>query len=185
MRTLAIGLIMCMGACASQPEGDLAPGYLQSTYTPPFSVLGDWTHLRDSADGRATRGQHLTRHGLSLDRVWVIPDVRPGQRIVEASELTRDGPEWSAGDLKGFMEGSLWALGYGGVSWQDMPAAGNGDWGPLVAFNTVTDRGLAYRGALRARIKASGLDLVVWCAEAGVYAPRTEADALAMLERLD
>ena len=185
MKRIAVSLVLCLAACASEPERELAPGYLQSTFTPPFSVLGEWSHVADDADGRATRGQHLTRHGLSLDRVWILSGVRPGQRIVEASAPTADGPEWAGNELKGLVEGSLWALGYGGVGWQDTPVSRQGKWGPLVAFNTVTERGLDYRGALRARRKGDELDLVVWIAEAGVYAPRTETDATAMLQRLD
>ncbi|MEM9738602.1 MAG: hypothetical protein AAF829_01945 [Pseudomonadota bacterium] len=131
-----------------------------------------------------TRGQHLTQHGLALDRVWVISDLRPGKRIVEASAGTNDGPPWTGTAIQPFLEGSLWALGYGGVSWRDPPHLGLEQWGTTSAFETVTDRGLTYRGAMRARLIDERLDLVIWIAEAEVYAPRIEVHASAMLKRL-
>ena len=54
----------------------------------------------------------------------------------------------------------------------------------MTNFEALTDRGLSYQGAMRARLVNDRLDLVIWIAEAGVYAPRTQADAYAMLAGL-
>ncbi|MEO0784231.1 MAG: hypothetical protein AAFY10_00930 [Pseudomonadota bacterium] len=140
--------------------------------------------MEDRVDGRTTRGDHLTRFGLALDRLWSVGDIKSGQRIVEASAETQDGPVWGGADVKGFVEGSLWALGYGGVSWRSAPDAPPGPWGAAVSFETLTDRGHTYRGMLRARRRGDRLDLVLWIAEESLYAPLTEADAQAMLSGL-
>ncbi|MEO0816195.1 MAG: hypothetical protein AAFX86_02700 [Pseudomonadota bacterium] len=184
MRSLWSFFLLCLSGCSAVPDVELAPQYLQSTFRPPFTVQGAWSHFPDALDGRTTRGQHLTRHGLALDRVWVVSGLRPGQRLVEASAETHDGPIWQGEVLQKHIEGSLWALGYGGVSWSSSPSPGPGNWGPMTNFEALTDRGLSYQGAMRARLVNDRLDLVIWIAEAGVYAPRTQADAYAMLAGL-
>lgn len=185
MKWMALALLLGASACASQPEAEPAPRYLQSTYSPPFAVIGEWSHLEGVGSGVPASGHHLTRHGFKLDRVWIISDLRPGQRLVEASAQSQDGPAWSGRDLKGLVEGSLWALGYGGVGWQGTAEATQGAWGPTAAFQTLTDRGLTYEGALRARLDGDALDLVIWVSEERLYAPLTKDDAFSMLNRLD
>ena len=121
-----------------------------------------------------------------LDQVWIAADLKPGQRLVEASADTQDGPAWAEGENPGdFLAGSLAALGYYGFADNGAPLEGAADWGPASAFTVRTGRGLAYRGEVRARLRGDRLDLVLWSAEAEVYAGRIETEAHAMLASLD
>lgn len=186
---LATGLIalfvVVLTACTSlapqpaPPELDL-PGGGQMT------VPAGWALLPDGQDGRRTRGARLTRYGVGLDQVWIAADLKPGQRLVEASADTQDGPAWAEGENPGdFLAGSLAALGYYGFADNGAPLEGAADWGPASAFTVRTGRGLAYRGEVRARLRGDRLDLVLWSAEAEVYAGRIETEAHAMLASLD
>ncbi|MEM1104920.1 MAG: hypothetical protein AAGH87_00910 [Pseudomonadota bacterium] len=181
--TLLLALAAGVAGCASAPAGP-APETLVAGQGVALPVVGEWTHFADGADGRATRGEHLTRFGLSLDRVWLVSGLRQGQRLVEASAASEEGSPYGAGNAKGLVESSLWALGYGGVGWALEPRAGQGAWGPVAAFDTVTDRGLRFRGGVRLRRRGEALDLALWIAEARVYAPQVEGDAQAMLDGL-
>ncbi len=177
-----------LAACtnlAPQP----APPELDLTGGGQMTLAPDWALLPDGQDGRRTRGERLTRYGVGLDQIWVAADMKPGQRLVEASADTQDGPVWaeagSADNPSEFLAGSLAALGYYGFSEDGTPLEANTDWGPTSAFTVRTGRGLAYRGEVRARLRGERLDLALWLAEADIYAERIETEAHAMLASLD
>ena len=184
MKRCLASLALLLAGCATPQAPDISPSILKFEAQAPLSIRGNWALLEGEHDGRRTRGRHLTRHGEMLDRVWLVEGVRTGQRLVEASEDTRDGPPYSGRDLQDLVQGSLWALGYGGVAWDSPPDAGGGVWGVRARFITVNDDGLEYSGAMRARQRGDRLDLAIWIAESGVYAPRIEADADAILDQL-
>ena len=149
-----------------------------------------WALIPDALDGRRTRGQRLTRYGVDLDQVWLATGLKPGQRLVEASADTQDGPAWGEGenpdDVGAFLADSLAAIGYHGCTLEGAPLTEpQADWGPATDFTAHTGRGLAYRGQVRIRLRGGRLDLVLWMAEADIYAGRVEDGAKSMLTSLN
>ncbi|MCI4644528.1 MAG: hypothetical protein MRY64_07075 [Hyphomonadaceae bacterium] len=154
-----------------------------------ITPVGAWSHIPDLGFGPNLPGKRLTRHGVLLDQVWVISGLAPGQRLISAGPDSQDGPIWpgnvSTTSVTNLLEGSLSALGYYSMACEPacLPLAPD-KWSGITHFTCWTDQGLEFRGAFRYRHHDDELDLVLWMAEARVYAPRIEPDAAAMLAQL-
>lgn len=187
---LLASLLACAPVAMAVPE--MAPAQIALGDGDMLEVVGDWTLLAPGSDGARTRGTRLTRHGAGLDKVWIIEGLRPGQAIVEASFDTRDGPKLS--DARPFGEtqaAMLLAGSYTALNWMASGTVDVSALPPSHAFeiqvradltdalgNARVTRALARQG------EDGRVDLIIIAAEASLYWPRIEADALAMLAAL-
>ncbi|MEM6667544.1 MAG: hypothetical protein AAF638_14220 [Pseudomonadota bacterium] len=179
---LALGLAACAtpAAAPAPPQLDLGNGF---TVTPK----GDWTLLPDGLDGGRSRGEWLTRYGTELDFVWVVEGLSPGQRAIEASAYTYDGPEWHA-DLgpDTFIAGSLSALGYYDVSIGAGSPVTAGNWaGSSATWTGRSNQDVDVSGAAHWRLQGDRLTFVITMAADPVYKARVEADQAATVATLN
>lgn len=192
MRLIALFLMFVLVGLPTSANPELAPTQIDIGGGDVMDVIGDWTLLPDRSDGARTRGIRLTRHGPALDQVWIIEGLRPGQAIVEASVDTRDGPKLS--DRRAFGEteaaillaGSYTALGWMASGALDVTALPQEHAFAYDVRATVTDAlgNKRITQALARQGDDGRVDLVIIAAEALIYWPRIEADALAMLDAL-
>lgn len=146
---------------------------------------GAWTRLQD---GPVHRGERLTRLGSQMDLIWLAEGLRPGQRIVEASLETRDGPFLEAIDgasVEAFALASLQAAGYGYAAPGDTVDLVDGKWSLVGEHALRTHSGLTHVARLNARQRGERIDLLIFVtldAPASVQVARDMAEIEAGLQ---
>lgn len=182
MRALiALAASLAVPACASAPVA-LAPAQIEIAGQ-TASLSGPFTRLPASP---VYQGKRLTRLGHEVDLIWIIEGARPGQRLVEASADTADGPVLDAleGDLpSGFILETLKAAGYGHGD-PSGPVQLSPLWSPGESFRLATPSGLSYVAEVRTREREGRLDLVIAVAVESPVASAIRADQSALLSSL-
>lgn len=172
-------------ACAVSPA---APAAQQIDLGGGFTVFptGDWTHIPDGHDGPVTRGSWLTQFGTELDYIWMITDLAPGERAVEAGIDTYDGPEWQAdASPSEFARDTLAALGYYDIALspttqRDLAGAP----GQFMGWAATSHLGATYLGSAYWSRSGDRLTLIVTMGTEDVYSERVWRDQSATVDTL-
>lgn len=171
---------LLLAACAT-PRPSPAPTKIELAGGLSVSPIGTWTHITDAHDGPITKGDWLTRFGTELDFVWIVSDLKRGERLIEASFATYEGPVWTS-DVPALLNGSLAAFGMYDMSFSPAVAAPfAGSPGETVNWAGQSRDGAALSGTAYWRIENGQLDLAITMAADSVYRSRVGADQSATL----
>lgn len=182
---LCVAAVMILPGCAGQ----------QSLVTPGTQPIGgglvidagmEWTRIRGS------RHQTWTIDGELLNRLYLIPAVRPGEHVLLQNRQSRwrpDGAFYQRGmrldeQMNVILDGIRTAGAVGVVGDKLAPTRFGNRQGLRFGFELASPQGLHYRGLGAAFEHERGLAIALFLAPAEYYFPRDSVEVDRMLGTL-
>ena len=166
MKALVLLTAFALGACAHVHQASL-----QYRVDHAFSVRLErpWADASRNASPRLSKHVHLlTIHGAALESLYLAGGLKPGDPLwtpPHGDEYPRYRADFSRSEIVEFVNASLAALGYVGVSPRNIrPAALAGQDGVRFDIDMRTVDGLDVSGAALAAQSGDRLDLILFLA---------------------
>ncbi len=164
--------LLSFSACAGSISAVSGPVEIGNAYT--VTLEREWNLIRDSYDGRRTRGDRLTQDGPALNIIYLVGGLKDGQYILKPARKEFPTPifrsDMSELERIEFVTDTLAAYGYEQVETLNVrpETFGNAE-GVTMSLSAVTTNGLRLKGDVLMTSQGETLNYMVFIAPEAHY----------------
>lgn len=173
--------VLSAAACAGSISAISGPVEIGTAYT--VTLERDWNLIRDSYDGKRTRGDRLTQDGPALNIIYLVGGLKDGQYILKPPRKEFPTPifrsDMSELERIEFVTDTLAAYGYEHIETQTVEPEnfGNAE-GIAMGLSAVTTSGLRLKGNVLMTSEGNTLNYMVFIAPEAHYYNAYTAEVL-------